>query len=219
MSKILEIQLRLNLHYEASRSNNPFVRVLGFDAKLGLNIFPYHINNYQPATKRHNATFQAFTNAKDRQAKQANVHRTLKPQHKVGDKVLLSTKNMNIKNISYKMQPLWIGPFTILSANYNPNNYSLDLSSNLSQHLTRNTFHVSKIKPPRNNNSILFPQAQLKIPGPVPQDRYDIEKGMEYGKATRTGITQSKVRWVRYSFEDNQLINAKVISSETLQDF
>ena len=106
LSKIPEIQLRLNLRYNASRRNNPFITVLDFDTKLGLNTFPYSINKYQPATECHNATSQALTSAKASQAKQANLHCTLEPKHKVGDKVLLSTKNINIQNISPKMKPL-----------------------------------------------------------------------------------------------------------------
>ena len=58
-SKISEIQLRLNSHYNTSRGNNPFVTVLGFDPKLGLDTFPYTIHKYQPTTEPHNATSQA----------------------------------------------------------------------------------------------------------------------------------------------------------------
>ena len=79
LSKILEIQLRLNLRYNASRRNNPCVIVLGLDTKLGLDTCPYPINNYQPATERHNATSQALTSTKASQAKQANLHCTLEP--------------------------------------------------------------------------------------------------------------------------------------------
>ena len=73
------MQLRLNLRYYASRRTNPFVSDLGFDAKLGLNTFPYPMNKFQRATERHNATSQALTNAKASQAKQANLHSTPEP--------------------------------------------------------------------------------------------------------------------------------------------
>ena len=146
LSKIPEIQQRLNWRYNASRRNNPFVIVLDFNAKLGLDTFPYSVNKYQPATEYHNATSEALTSAKASQAKQTNLHRTPEPKHKVGDKVFLSTKNININNVSLKMEPLWIGPFTILSANYNRNNYSLDLSSDLSLNLIYHTFHISNVK-------------------------------------------------------------------------
>ena len=44
LSKIPEIQLRLNSCYNTSGRNNPFVIGLVFDAKLGLNTFPCCIN-------------------------------------------------------------------------------------------------------------------------------------------------------------------------------
>ena len=92
------------------------------------------------------------------------------------------------------MKPLWTGLFTILSANYYRNNYSLDLLSDPSLNLICNTFHVSKIKPYLNNNSIMFLQRQLEKPRSVSQDRHEVEKVIEYRKATRTGIPQYKVR-------------------------
>jgi hypothetical protein len=219
LTKIPEIQLKLNSRYNASRRNNPFVTVLGFDAKLGLDSFPYPINNYQPASERHNTTSQALTQAKISQAKQANIHRTPEPQHKVGDQVLLSTKNINIQNTAPKMKPLWIGPFTILSANYNRNNYSLDLSTDPSLNLIYNTFHVSKLKAYVNNDSTLFPQRQLEKPGPVTENRYEVEKVLEYRRAPRTGVPQYKVRWLGYSVKDDQWVDAKHVSTGILQDF
>ena len=57
LTKIPEIQLRLNSRYNASRRNNHFVTVLGCDAKLELDTFPYPINKYQPTTEYNNATF------------------------------------------------------------------------------------------------------------------------------------------------------------------
>ena len=136
---------------------------------------------------------QALTNAKASQAKQANLHHALQPQHKITDKVLLSTKNIKFKNISPKIKLVWIGPLTILSATDNRNNYSLDLSSDPSLNLTYNTFHISKVKPCVNNNSILFLQRQIKKQWPVSQDRYEVEKVIEYYKAPRTGVQQYKV--------------------------
>ena len=194
MSKIPEIQLRLNLRYIASRRNNLFVTVLDFDDKLRLIAGPYPINIYQPATERHNTTYKPLTKAKASQAKQTNLHRTLEPQHKVKDKALVSTKNINIKNVSPKLKPVWIGLFTILSANYNCNNYSLDPSTDPSVNLICNTFHISKIKPHVNSDFILFSQCQLAKPGPVAQERYEVEKVIEYCKARQRCILPCKVR-------------------------
>ena len=186
--------------------------MLSFDGKLGLNVFPYPTNKYQLVMEGHNTTSQALTIAKTSQAKQANLHRTLEPQHKVGDKVLLSTNNIDIKNVSPKLKPLWIGLFTFLSANYNRNNYSLELFSDPSLNLIYNTFHISKVKPYVNKNSTLFLQYQLEKPGPVLQDRYEIERVIEYRKALHTSVPQYKVHWLEYSLEDDQWIDAKDIS-------
>ena len=65
----MEIQPRLNLRYNTYRRNKPFVIVLAFDDKPGLDTFPDLMNNYQLATQCHNATSQAVTNAKASQAK------------------------------------------------------------------------------------------------------------------------------------------------------
>ena len=65
----------------------------------------------------------------------------------------------------------------------------------------------------------MFPQRQLEKPGPVSQDRCEVEKVIEYQKAVRTGVTQYKVRCLGYSLEDDQWINAKDISSGILQHF
>ena len=154
--------------------------------------------------ERHNAISQALPSTKASLAKQTNLHCTLEPEYKIGNKVLLSTKNINIKNVSPKMKPLWIVPFTILLANYNCNNCSLHLSRDLSWNLMYNTFLIIKIKPYVNNNSTLFPQPQVVKPGPLVQDRYVVEKVIEYRKAPRSGVTQYNVYWLGYSLEDDQ---------------
>ena len=219
LSKILEIQLKLNSCYNTSRRNNPFVIILGFDAKLELDIFPYPINNYQPAIERYEASSQPLTNAKVSQAKQVKLHHTLQPQHKVRDNVIVSTKNINIKNVLSKMKPLLIGLFTILSANYNCNNYSLDRSTDPSLNLIYNTSNISKIKTYVKNNVVQELQCQLAKTGTVLQERYEVRKVIEYRQAPRTSIPQYKVRYLGYSFEDDQEINVKDISTRILQDF
>ena len=114
------------------------------------------------------------------------------------------------------MKPLWIGPLTILSANYNCNNDSLDLSSDPSLKLIYNTFHISKVNPFVNNNYTLFLPRQLDKPGPVSQDIYKVDKVIEYRKALRTGVLQYKVCCSEYSLEDDQWLDAKDISTRIL---
>ena len=102
------------------------------------------------------------------------------------------------------MKPLWIGLLTILSANYNCNNNSLDLSSDPSMNVIYNTFHVRKVKPYVHDNYTIFPQCDLEKLGPVSQDRYEVKKIIEYRTAPQTGIPQYKLHWLGYSLEDDQ---------------
>ena len=79
----------------------------------------------------------------------------------------------------------------------------MDLSSEQSPNIIYNTFHVSKVKLYVNKNSTRFPQTQLAKPGSVSQDRYVVEKVIDYGKGPRTGAPQYKFRCLGYSLEDN----------------
>ena len=97
LSKIPEFPLRLNTRYYASYWKYPFATVLGFDGRLGLDTFPYPFHKHQPTTERHNAKSHVLTSAKASQAKQANLHGTLEPKHKVANKVLVSKNNINLK--------------------------------------------------------------------------------------------------------------------------
>ena len=81
LTKILGIQLILNSHCNAFRSNHPFLIALGSDVKLGRDTFPYPVNNYAPARERYNPASLDLTNAKASQAKQVNLHRTSESQH------------------------------------------------------------------------------------------------------------------------------------------
>ena len=46
-----------------------------------------------------------------------------------------------------------------------------------------------------------------------------MEKVIEYRKVPRTGVPQHKIRWLGYSLQYNQWIDAKDISTGILQDF
>ena len=66
---------------------------------------------------------------------------------------------------------------------------------------------------------MVFPQPGLEKLGPVLQDKYEVEKVIEYGKAARTGVLQYKVRCLGYALEDDRWIDVKGISTGILQDF
>ena len=216
---MLKIQLRLKFHDSAYRRNNSIVAVLRYNTKLGLDTFLYSNNNNQPASEYHNFTSQALTNTKGSKAKQANLRRTSELLYNIGVRVLLSTNNINIKKVSLKMKPIWIGLLTITTANYINNHYSLNLSTDPSQNVICNGFHICIIKAYMNNNSTLFPQCELAKTGPVTQDRYEVQKVLEYRKTLRTSIPQYKIYWFGYALADEPWINAADICTIILQDF
>ena len=88
------------------------------------------------------------------------------------------------------MKSPWIGLFTILSANYRRNNYRLNLHSDPCLILIYYTFYIGNIKPHVNTNYTVFPEQQLAKPEPVSEERYELEKIIEYYKEPKSSIPQ-----------------------------
>jgi len=147
LHKLSEIQLKLNSRGNTARQHSPFFSLLGLEAKLGPSSFPYPITPYTPAEERHLDTSRNLYSSKVKQAKQANKKRSVTPLLSAGQKVLLSTENINLLNTSRKLKPKWVGPFRIQHVNRKRNNYTLDVSMDSRLSLIYNTFHISKIKP------------------------------------------------------------------------
>jgi len=117
LHRLSEIQLKLNFRDNTARQHSPFFSLLGFGAKLGPFSFPYPITPYTPAEKRHLDTSCNRYSSKVRQAKQANKKQSVPPLLSAGQKVLLSTDNLNLLNTSRKLKPRWVGPFRIQHIN------------------------------------------------------------------------------------------------------
>jgi len=171
LHKLAEIQLKLNFRDNSARQDSPFFSLLGFEAKVGPSSCPYPITPYTPAEECHLDTSHNQYSYKVKQAKQANKKRSVPPALSAGQKVLLSTENINFLNRSRKLKPRWVGPFHIQHVNMKWNNYTLDLSTDSRLSLIHNTFHISKIKPNIENDSTNFPGRHEKQPGEVTEGR------------------------------------------------
>jgi hypothetical protein len=139
--------------------------------------------------------------AQDRQTKYANQHRR-HLEFKVGDKVLLSTKNINNpvdKNRpTRKLSPRFIGPYTI-SAVISTTAYKLDLPYSLKIHPV---FHVSLLKPyeetpqdferPTPQPPIFFPE--------INSEEYEVETILD--KRIVHKRPQYLVKWLGYPLHD-----------------
>jgi len=189
LHKFSEIQLKLNFRDNTARQHSPFFSLLGFEAKLGPSSFPYPINPYTPAEERHLDTSRNLYSSNVKQAKQANKKKSVPPLLSAGQKVLLSTENINLLNTSRKLKPRWVGPFRIQHVNRKRNNYTLDLSTDSRLSLIHHTFHISKIKPYVENDSTNFPGCHDEQPGEVTEGRWEVERVLEFRTAPRTSTS------------------------------
>jgi len=163
--ELSKIQLKLNSRDNPARQHSPFFSLLGFETKLGPFSFPYPIIPYTPAAERHLDTSRNLYFSKVKQAKQANKMRSVLPLLSAGQKILLSTENLNLLNTCRKLKPRWVRPFRIQHVNRKRNNYTLDLSTDSRLSLIHNTFHSSKIKPYVENESTNLPGRHEEQPG------------------------------------------------------
>ena len=131
---------------------------------------------------------------------QADKHRR-DHQIKIGDKVMLKTKNLKLKSMhSHKLAPKWIGPFTVIGSRHK-DSFELDLEGKYRIHPV---FHVNLLKPWIPNDQTQFPNRVQDPPSPViVDDQEEFEVDSIINKRTRFGKTQYLVTWKGYRPEDS----------------
>jgi hypothetical protein len=82
------------------------------------------------------------------QEKFANANRSPAPAYRVGDMVLLSTRNIDSARPIQKLAHKFIGPFRIERV-LNPHSYQLKLPHEL--HSIQNSFHTNLLRPSPND--------------------------------------------------------------------
>jgi hypothetical protein len=117
--------------------------------------------------------------------------------YKVGDKVLLSTKYLNLKHRepSRKLLPKWIGPFEVVQV-VGPVAYKLKMNPGWRVHPV---FHVSLLEPYREDGRVQPPPPPVEMEGAL---EYEVESilehrfwGLKHPKAFY------KVAWKGYGIE------------------
>ena len=107
--------------------------------------------------------------AQQRQKAYADIRRR-DVEFKVGDQVLLSTRNLTMKMVgSAKLMPKYLGPFTI-SRKINQVAYELDLPPCMKIH---NVFHVSLLNAYRSDGSVHPPPPPTLVDGEL---EYEVER-------------------------------------------
>ena len=160
--------------------------------------------------------------AQQRQSHYANEHRRLADDFKVGDRVMLSTENLNHR--AGKLMSKFIGPFTVLEVSANK---LVELELPTTMRLKYNKFNISKVK--------MFRSSHLEFPGREQQDRpapelvqgeseYEVEEIMakrEPRVARGKYVIQYLVKWKGYPLSEATWQTEEDLSNarEVITDF
>lgn len=97
------------------------------------------------------------------QTHQANKHRDIDPVLAVGDRVYLSTANLNLpKGRARKLMPKFIGPYRITLALPATSNYELELPPQLKARGIHKRFHISRLREHVPNDDEKFPNREIE---------------------------------------------------------
>jgi hypothetical protein len=119
--------------------------------------------------------------------------------YKVGDKVLLSTKYLNLKHRepSRKLLPKWIGPFKVVQV-VGPVAYKLKMNPGWRVHPV---FHVSLLEPYREDGRVQPPPPPVEMEGAL---EYEVESILEHRfRGLKHPKAFYKVAWKGYGIEHN----------------
>jgi hypothetical protein len=125
--------------------------------------------------------------------------RRIDQEFKVADKVLLSTKYLNLKHSekSRKLLPKWIGPFEVVQV-VGPVAYKLKMNPGWRVHPV---FHISLPEPYREDGRVQPPPPPIEMEGAL---EYEVKSILEHQFwGTRNPKAYYKVAWKGYGVEHN----------------
>ena len=146
-------EIAINNSQQSSTKFSPYFMNYGFHPRFTLNASAASMN--QSAEQMHETIHATVKQAKlnleqaqQRQAHFANQHRK-EAEFEVDDEVMLSTKNLPIKDRAPKLDPKFIGPYRIVKR-VGQVAYELALPSTMRS--LHPVFHVSKLRKPKESN-------------------------------------------------------------------
>jgi len=158
--------------------------------------------------------------AKTVQAHHANKHRRPEPKFKVGDKVMLDSRNIRHRlkknGLSAKFYPRFLGPFKIIKAKPETSNYKLELRPAVDFQSIHPTFHVKLLRRYIPNDPKRYPARELARPPPlIPEDnQYEVEKILDHHK--QRGYL---VRWAGYDQSSDSWVKERDIHRDLIKDY
>ena len=126
----------------------------------------------------------------------ADFHRRQAPEYKVGDKVWLSTKNLNVDRPSCKLTERQLGPYEIVKI-ISSNAVKLKLTASFKIHNVINVSCVRPYRPPVAGQSIIPPEP-VTVEG-TPE--YEVEEIMD--SQLKRDKLEFLVKWSGYTDDYN----------------
>jgi hypothetical protein len=156
--------------------------------------------------------------ARQRMTQQTDNKRTLEVPFAVGDKVMLSTKNLKLKFGCNKLKPRFVGPFTVVKQ-ASPVAFKLELPHTMRIH---SVFHTSLLKPFKSRPG-------EEDPKPMPllieeDEEYEVERLLARREKTysskkhkhagkkKTIKVEYLVRWKDYGPEHDQWLKEEELT-------
>jgi hypothetical protein len=135
--------------------------------------------------------------AQDQMKAQADKHRSIAPKYQIGDKVWLSTDNLNVTRASKKLTERWLGPYDITKI-IGDNAVKLHLPKTMRIHPVVNISRVRPYKEPLEGQTSIRPG-----PVKVTEDR-EIEYKVDHIVNVRKKGQHMEylVHWKGYMNED-----------------
>lgn len=137
----------------------------------------------------------------------------------VGDLVLLSTKNIQLKTPGVnKLLPKYLGPFPV-SEVINPVAYRLELPACMKCH---NVFHSSLLLKYRSNGTIQPPPLPLEFDDGEGGEWFAIDTILDMrtvGRGRGRAVTQYLVKWKGYGDEHNMWCDADGVTQPAVDDY
>jgi hypothetical protein len=164
--------------------------------------------------------------AKTIQTRNANRSRRPDPIYKVGDMVMLDSKNIRrriTKNgRSAKLYPRFLGPFKIIKAEPETSNYELELLLRVDFTSIHPNFHANLLRPHIPNDPEQFPRREPPRPDPIiPDDpegaQYTVEQLLDH--RPERSPREYLVRWEGWDESHDQWVKKKDIHRDLIREY
>ena len=232
---LIHVETAMNNSVNATTELIPTELLYGSPIRLFPTLDDTDINDIQlPAVRNYiDRIMESIAIAKDNhitaktiQTRNANRSRRPDPIYKVGDMVMLNSRNIRRRikknGRSAKLYPRFLGPFKIIRAEPKTSNYKLELLPKVDFTSIHPNFHSSLLRPYHPNDPEQFPKREPPRPGPViPDDpegaQYTVERLIDH--RPQKNPRQYLVRWEGWDESHDQWVAKKDIHRDLIREY